>query len=84
MVIDVDEMNKPEMSSAKKSLKRKRVSMIESLSKEDREARIVALREEMSSLFAYFGEILEARKSIHCPRLEYSSCCPAITKTTNC
>ncbi|KAL1803170.1 hypothetical protein ACET3Z_031817 [Daucus carota] len=62
MVIDLDEMNKPEMSSAKKSLKRKRVSMIESLSKEDREARIVALREEMSSLFAYFGEILEARK----------------------
>lgn len=62
MVIDVDEMNKPETNRAKKCLKRKWVSLVECMSKEDREARIVALRDEMSSLFRYFGEILEERK----------------------
>ncbi|KAK1402881.1 Chromatin assembly factor 1 subunit A [Heracleum sosnowskyi] len=62
MVIDVDAMSTPETNSAKKCLKRKRVSVIECMSKEDREARMVALREEMSSLFRYFGEILEERK----------------------
>lgn len=63
MVIDVDSMSTPETNSAKKCLKRKRVSpVLECMSKEDRDARIVALREEMSSLFRYFGEILEERK----------------------
>lgn len=62
MVIDVDAMNTPEMNSAKKGLKRKRASVIECMSKEDREVSIVALCEEMSSLFRYFGEILEERK----------------------
>lgn len=64
MVIDVDELNKPEMSNGKKSLKRKRASLVECLSKESRESRLSALAEELNGLFNYFKEVLEEKKKV--------------------
>ncbi|CAK9142763.1 unnamed protein product [Ilex paraguariensis] len=44
---------------AKKSLKRKRVLQVDSLSTEERDARINGLRDELNGLFKYYKEVLE-------------------------
>ncbi|KAA8538818.1 hypothetical protein F0562_025509 [Nyssa sinensis] len=70
MVIDVDELKQPEMNdldqnnSAMKSLKRKRASLLESLSPEERAARIDALGAELNSLFTYYREVLDQKVNL--------------------
>ncbi|XP_059665638.1 chromatin assembly factor 1 subunit FAS1-like [Cornus florida] len=70
VVIDPEESEKTEMNSsdqsnsAKKSLKRKRASLIESLSTEERLARIEALREELDGLFKYYRVVLDEKVNL--------------------
>ncbi|GFY93397.1 chromatin assembly factor-1 [Actinidia rufa] len=73
MVIDADESKtkSPETNdsdqnqSAKKSLKRKRASAVDSLTTEEREARINALREELEGLFKYYKEFLDEKVNLN-------------------
>lgn len=67
MVIDVDESNNKmktldeNNNSAKKSLKRKRASLVDELTAEERESRIAALNEELEGLFKYYKEVLNEK-----------------------
>lgn len=67
MVIDVDESsNKMKTldennNSAKKSLKRKRASLVDKLTAEERESRIADLNEELEGLFKYYKEVLNEK-----------------------
>ncbi|XP_057512130.1 chromatin assembly factor 1 subunit FAS1-like [Actinidia eriantha] len=73
MVTDVDESKtkKPETNdsdknqSAKKSLKRKRASVVDSLTTEEREVRINALREELEGLFKYYIEVSDEKVNLN-------------------
>lgn len=63
VLINVDELQYPETNGldrghARKSVKRKRASLLENLSTEERESRIVVLNEELNGLFRYFKEVL--------------------------
>ncbi|XAR69769.1 hypothetical protein NMG60_11001487 [Bertholletia excelsa] len=77
MVIDIEESEKkkPETdnpdreNSAKKLLKRKRASLLESLGREEREARISDLREELECLYKFYRELLNEKVN-----LELSEC----------
>uniref|UniRef100_A0A5B6YTU5 Putative chromatin assembly factor 1 subunit FAS1 n=1 Tax=Davidia involucrata TaxID=16924 RepID=A0A5B6YTU5_DAVIN len=64
MVIDVEMNGSDQDNSAKKSLKRKRASLVESLSTEERAARIDALREELNGLFKYYREVLDQKVNL--------------------
>ncbi|XP_059628601.1 chromatin assembly factor 1 subunit FAS1 isoform X2 [Cornus florida] len=56
------EMNSPNQdNSAKRSLKRKRASLIDSLSTQEKANRIDALREELNGLFKYYKEVLDKK-----------------------
>ena len=72
MLIDADESKtkSPETNdsdhnqSSKKYLKRKRASVVDSLTTEEREARINALREELEGLFKYYKEVLDEKLNL--------------------
>ncbi|KAJ4968992.1 hypothetical protein NE237_015693 [Protea cynaroides] len=54
---DLEMKDASQDKSVKKSLKRKRVSVPEYVSQEDRESRIHELQQELNSLFQYFKEV---------------------------
>ena len=73
MLIDADESKtkSPETNdsdhnkSSKKYLKRTRASVVDSLTTEEREARINALREELEGLFKYYKEVLDEKVNLN-------------------
>ncbi|PSR92823.1 Chromatin assembly factor 1 subunit like [Actinidia chinensis var. chinensis] len=60
-----DPMKKTDQNnSAKKSLKRKRASMAEQLTREERETRIIALSQELEGLFKYYKEVVDEKLNL--------------------
>ncbi|XP_057475665.1 chromatin assembly factor 1 subunit FAS1-like isoform X1 [Actinidia eriantha] len=61
----VDPIKNPDQNnSEKKSLKRKRASMAERLTREERESRVIALSQELEGLFKYYKKVVDEKLNL--------------------